>query len=322
MSSVREVLLARFNILPSELNRIILTAPHRYKTFMIPKRKSGEFRQIAQPAGELKAIQNILIDEVLMELPIHSAAVAYRDGIGIKKNALVHKNNRFMLKMDFKDFFPSILTEDVSKHLIKYGEGKFSQEDIGDISRLILWVPKGSKIRQLSVGAPSSPYVSNTVMYDFDVTLNNYCLANSVAYTRYADDLIFSTNTPNFLANVERFVHSLIREIDYPKLKINESKTAHISKGRGRRVTGVILTPEEKLSIGRDRKRLIRASVDHFVKGKLSDDEVLKLVGLLAFAKDIEPSFVHSIKTKYGMEVILSLRKRASFLGKLKGQKT
>src|SRR5262249_35577279 len=90
---------------------IVRNAPVRYKTYAIQKRNGGE-RIISQPARELKALQRILTEEILNDLPVHSAATAYRRGVSIKANAGAHAQNGPILKFDFKDFFPSITSLD------------------------------------------------------------------------------------------------------------------------------------------------------------------------------------------------------------------
>jgi RNA-directed DNA polymerase len=73
-------------------------------------------REIAQPAREVKMLQRILIDHLLLTLPVHHAARAYRKGLSIRDNAAPHAGSHPILKMDFKDFFPSIRSSDWEKH--------------------------------------------------------------------------------------------------------------------------------------------------------------------------------------------------------------
>jgi len=308
MSLIREEILKEFNITPSELNRIIATAPHRYKVFYIPKKKSGKLREIAQPAFEVKLIQNWLVSYLAEHLPIHDCAVAYRKNIGIKHNALRHTGKRFVLKMDLQDFFPSIVQNDVESHIKKYTGNIFSNEDIEDICRIVLWTPKNKASRRLCIGAPSSPLISNSIFYDIDQVIFQHCKELGVTYTRYADDLVFSTNENNILKDIESFIHKAISEAEYPKLYINKNKTIHTSKGSGINVTGVVITPEAKLSIGRNRKREIRASIHHFLNEKLDYKEIQKLNGLLSFAQDIEPEFIYRMKIKYGQDILIKIR--------------
>ena len=114
-----KALAADLGMLPSQIELISRTAPLRYKVFTIPKR-DGTLRVVAQPAREVKAIQRWLIKRLVAELPVHQAATAYQMGTSIKLNAERHINSNFILKMDFKNFFPSIEAKDISAHLKKH----------------------------------------------------------------------------------------------------------------------------------------------------------------------------------------------------------
>ena len=98
---------------------LVRSAPHRYKTYPIPKRKAGEFRIIAQPAREVKALQYWVMHHVLSRFAVHPAATGYREGLNIADNALRHVKSRFLLKLDFKDFFPSIKAHDFRQYIEK-----------------------------------------------------------------------------------------------------------------------------------------------------------------------------------------------------------
>src|ERR1700680_1139676 len=91
-----------------ELMRLVKSAPRRYKVFKIPKRTPGQFREIAQPAKEIKALQYWVMNRVLSKFSVHPAAIGYRQGLNIADNARPHVYGRFLLKLDFRDFFPSI----------------------------------------------------------------------------------------------------------------------------------------------------------------------------------------------------------------------
>ncbi len=81
---------------------------------------------------------------------------------------------------------------------------------------------------------------------------------------------------------------------------MNEAKTVWASKAGRRTVTGIVLTPDGKLSVGRERKRLIRAMYDRHTKGLLSDEESQKLKGLIAFVSSIEADFVARLQRNVG----------------------
>src|ERR1700761_334994 len=110
----------------SYLERLVRTASHRYKTYEI-KKKTGGVRTISHPARELKLLQLWLVKNIFARLPVHDAAFAYRHGRNIHSHASVHAAHNYLLKVDFKEFFPSITSTDVTMLLIRHA-GDFSPE--------------------------------------------------------------------------------------------------------------------------------------------------------------------------------------------------
>src|ERR1035441_9381707 len=109
---VSDIMLGLTEALPlsqDELLKLIRSSPMRYKVYTIPKRTPGQFRTIAQPAREVKILQRWAMSNFLSHFPVDPAAVAYRIGKNIADNAPPHARSRFLLKLDFKDFFPSII---------------------------------------------------------------------------------------------------------------------------------------------------------------------------------------------------------------------
>lgn len=284
------------------------SAPKRYRVYSIPKRTSG-LRTIAHPSKELKFYQRIL--NLLLEdaLPVSRNAFAYRKGLSIKENAERHKNNSYLLKMDFENFFNSITPRLLSKMLSDKGIA-FSPGDLSILNNMLFWNPskkKGGKM-VLSVGAPTSPLISNFIMYSFDHDLNEACREKGIVYTRYADDITFSTNTRNSLFDMPELVKSLLESKTYGEISINESKTVFSSKAHNRHVTGITLTNEGSLSIGRDRKRYIYSLIHKFSLSLLTDEDIGHLNGLLSYACHIEDGLKERIKKKYGDDIIRRVR--------------
>jgi RNA-directed DNA polymerase len=282
-------------MLPDHLKSIIRTAPLRYKVFYIPKRNGGT-REVAQPAREVKAIQRWLVRKLKTQLPLHSAATAYRSGSSICLNASQHSESNYLLKMDFRDFFPSISLSDIVRHLEIHCGEVYDESAIRLIAYVCAWAPKRQRRLRLCIGAPSSPLLSNSVMYDFDSRLAALALADGVTYTRYADDIALSSRDFGIVNKYTDLVANLAQEIAYPRLVVNTAKTVLASRAGRRVVTGITLTPDFRLSIGRERKRLIRAMYHRHLLGQLSPEEQQKLSGLLAFADSIEPGFSARLK--------------------------
>lgn len=287
----------------SELDELILTAPTNYKTYQIPK-KSGGMRSISQPAKETKRVQYWLIKNTFQILPVHQCAMAYMEGASIKKNASLHKNNSYLTKFDFKDFFTSIKASDLTAHFSRYLKPTLSDEDIRDIIRISCIEFKNQNELCLSIGAPSSPLLSNSIMFEFDSRVFAWCQTENITYTRYADDLTFSTNTKGISSRVEHIIRTVIKIIAYPRLSLNTKKSTHLSCKHQRRITGLIINNEGNISLGRKRKREISVLIHKFSIGQLAEDDTYRLQGLLGFTMDVEPSFLVSMKLKYSSKVI------------------
>lgn len=282
-------------MLPSHLAKIIQTAPLRYKLFEIPK-KSGGIREVAQPAREVKAIQRWVIREIGPRLPIHDSATAYRNGLSIRQNAEAHASSRYMLKLDFTNFFPSIVRSDLHSHLDRHCTDLLDPHARKLIAHVCCWAPRRQPPLRLCIGAPSSPLFSNSLMFDFDSRLAAAAKQDGVVYTRYADDITLSSRDRGKIDQYIEIVKALLADLQYPRLTLNERKTVLASRASRRVVTGLVITPDGAVSIGRDRKRLIRAMYHRSITHELNEKEMQELSGLLAFADSIEPGFSQRLR--------------------------
>ncbi|EKM5947124.1 retron St85 family RNA-directed DNA polymerase [Klebsiella pneumoniae] len=279
-------------------------SPLKYKVYKIPKRHSG-VRVIAQPTPEVKDLQRKLVEFLRTQLTVHPCATAYEPGKGIRENALRHVNNRYLLKMDFSNFFNSIKPE-MFKNALLHDSVEIDDNTLILLINIFFWCP-GKKLSGklvLSVGAPSSPFISNYVMKKFDQLLSEICAKAGITYTRYADDMTFSTQRENVLFMLKEQIATLLAQSGYENITINESKTVFSSKAHNRHVTGVTLTNDNQLSVGRKNKRYASSLIFRFKLGELSTDETLTLKGLLAHYFHIEPRFKLSMKKKYGLAII------------------
>lgn len=312
MINLRTELRDALGISYPQLNRLILRAPHTYKIYTIPKRTGG-MRTIAQPAKETKFVQHWLIQHVFGKLPVHGCATAYQRNSSIRSNAEAHAKNSYIAKFDFRGFFPSIKVSALVAHFERHLEKILTLDDIRDVARVCCFKPESGGELCLSIGAPSSPLLSNSIMFEFDTAVATWAEDNGFAYTRYADDLIFSTEQKGICQQVEPALRRIVRSLEYPRLIFNNKKTVLVSKKHQRRVTGLILSSEGNVSLGRERKRMISALIHQYSLGRLTEDESYHLQGLLAFALDVEPLFVQRMAGKYGNVVsdILGLRKLA-----------
>jgi retron-type reverse transcriptase len=290
----------------TDIQRIVSTAPARYKVYPIPKRHGAGWRIIAQPSRELKAIQHYILHNKLTAYPVHESAMAYALKRNIRANAERHIAANVVLKLDFTDFFPSIKVADWEKYARRVVVDAVDPSDIKLYSRIMFWgeTPRSVLPRCLSIGAPTSPALSNILLYDLDVTLAEAALKLNVQYTRYADDITISGPTTDAVLRFETIASKAIRSLKSPKLVFNEEKRGLYKKGQRRMVTGLIITPTRQISIGRERKRLISAMLHRSSRNLLNLLERSRLKGLLGFSVANEPQFVGRLREKYGNEVI------------------
>lgn len=292
------------NVDSSYIELVARSASHRYKTYRVKKRTRG-YRTIDHPARELKLIQSWLNKNIFSSLPVHQVVYSYNKGRNIRVHADVHRRGNYLMRLDFANFFPSIYTTDIARLLKRNASSldfRLSKKDIQLITKLVC------KDGRLTIGAPSSPVLSNAILFEFDKLLAEHCYSQSVTYSRYADDLYFSTNKSNTLSQIHDFVFRTIREMESPNLIINREKTVFTSRKRQRRVTGLILTSDKKVSLGRDRKRYIKGLVHKFTCGELNRSEISYLRGYLSYALSIEPTFIKSLENKYGIKTIKAIQ--------------
>lgn len=280
-----------------------------YKVYKIPKKTFG-FRTIAQPTPAVKKVQKEIVTILSELVEIHPNATAYVTKKSIKDNALPHVQSEYILKVDLENFFNSITPKMLLKAL-RMQQIVVHSQDQQVIEQFLFW--NLSKKRQgklvLSVGAPSSPFISNLVMYSFDKKMTALCLKNDIIYTRYADDITLSTNKKNILFNQLDQIRRLLHKEFGIRLTLNESKTVFSSKAHNRHITGVTLTNNNRISLGRDRKRYISALIHKFKLNVLSVDDTLHLKGLLSHANHIENDFINKMIEKYGSDTVISITK-------------
>ncbi|PZM13034.1 retron St85 family RNA-directed DNA polymerase [Rhizobium tubonense] len=291
----------------SDLNRLIYNAPARYKEFPIKKR-SGEDRIIAQPSRELKIVQRYIAGLVLNRLPIHSAATAYKEGANIFANVQSHSANRIILKLDFTDFFHSIKPTDW-RNYAKVHIPSLSKEDVELSAKVLFWGMKSNRPICLSIGAPTSPVMSNLIMYDLDEQFFQITNDIGVTYTRYADDITLSGSNKESVIEAEKAIRVAVRKCKSPKLLFNESKRGIYSTGQRRHITGLNITPSGKISLGRERKRMISSLIHKYSLMLLDANDVGKLKGYLAFSLACEPEFLGRMRIKYGSTLIEEIQK-------------
>lgn len=225
-----------------------------YQRFLIPKKKGGS-REILAPTAELKRIQkrlNYYLQAYYLWIkPEHVHGFVINPHYlgkhcNIVANASHHAGKKYLLDLDLKDFFPRITANRV-QDLFKSETFGFSHQIALAITLLTTYQGK------LPTGAPSSPAISNFICQQLDTDLIHFGESHHITYSRYADDLSFSSNDPITKALIEE-IQSLIETNNF---KINNNKTRLAPSHRKQTVTGI--TVNEKVNVSRKLLKKTRA---------------------------------------------------------------
>lgn len=263
-----------------------------YKSFEIPK-KAGGTRVIDSPNKQLKRIQRQLGKKIydIHKNYIDQKRIAsnishgFETGKGIITNARIHKNKKYLLNIDIANFFSSINFGRVQGYFNKSQEFMFSKEVSTIISQLVCYEKK------LPQGAPTSPIISNLIFNIVDLRILSLAKKYKLSYTRYADDMSFSTNNRAFQTDYIEFIQELKVLLKNSGFDINESKTRLEYYSSRQEVTG--LTVNKKINARRKFIKQTRAMVDQLLKtdsfkidGVIGTEEQLE--GRLAFINQLD----------------------------------
>lgn len=177
----------------------IVPPSKQYITFSVPK-KSGDHREILAPSTTIKILQQKLnyILQGLYRRIYHKRKFfvhGFIYGRNICTNAQAHTRKEYVFNIDLLDFFPSINFGRVYGMFLKKPYN-LPGNVAAVLSRICIF--KDSTRDQLPQGAPTSPIVSNLICARMDDELYRLAREHNCRYTRYADDITFSTNRPNF----------------------------------------------------------------------------------------------------------------------------
>ena len=262
---------------PSGLAYIIYRLPDakKYTKFTIPKKSGGE-REICAPIEPLKMLQrrlaNILYacrDQIDSEQNRRPLSHGFRRKYSIITNAQNHKRRRFVLNLDLQDFFPTFNFGRVRGFFILNNDFKLNAK-IATLIAQIACFENG-----LPQGSPSSPVISDLIAHLLDVRLAQLAKTHLLTYSRYADDLTFSTSQREFPAAVARpaagnggeweLGDDLVNAIKRVDFAINPGKTRMQFRMSRQLVTG--LTVNAKVNIRPEYYRYSRAMCDTLFGG-------------------------------------------------------
>lgn len=264
-----------------------------YKTFDIPK-KSGGFRHIHAPAEDLKWIQKRLA-VVLYNYEKHIAEIegtklnishAFEKKKSFITNAEIHRNKRFVINVDLENFFDSFHFGRVRGYFMKNKNYQLPKEVATTIAQIVCYEGK------LPQGAPSSPIITNMICNIFDMRLLHLAKKYKLDYTRYADDLSFSTNNKKFIECEEKFFGELASEVTRAGFAINSKKTRVQYKDSHQEVTGIVVN--KKLNVDKKYYKMTRAMAhelykngEYTIDGKVSET-INQLEGRFSYINQLD----------------------------------
>ncbi|MET3132542.1 RNA-directed DNA polymerase [Oxalobacteraceae bacterium GrIS 1.11] len=224
------------------------------------EKRSGGWRLIEMPKLRLRAIQGRLLRQILNLVPPHPAAHGFRRGHSCATHAALHAGKTVLIKMDLRDFFPSIPAPRVHALFASLG---YPEAVAGALARLCTHRTPGAAFEALGVavpahsrallrtphlpqGAPSSPALANLCAYRLDARLSALAQSLSATYSRYADDLAFSGG-PELRRALPRFQAQVAAIAVEEGFRLHPGKTRLMRSGARQQVTGIVVNRHPNL---------------------------------------------------------------------------
>jgi len=244
---------------------------HHYRRFSIAKKTGGE-RFISAPMPQLKEAQRRLLDVMFADVEVHPAAHGFLPSKSIVSNAAPHVGKDVVVNMDLKDFFPTVTYVRVRGLFFALGYSMpvstvlallctEAPVDELELDGKTYFMQTGE--RALPQGAPTSPMLTNLLCKRLDQRIQGIADKHQFAYTRYADDLTFSSNAT--FADVKALLVETRKAVRGEGFWVHPEKTRVMRKGRRQEVTGVVVN--DQLSVERKKLRQFRAFL-HQLKAK------------------------------------------------------
>ncbi|EPM45452.1 reverse transcriptase family protein [Pseudomonas syringae] len=234
-----------------------------YKVFRLRKPNVGHspdrFRWICAPTEDLLRVQRWINAHILSKIEPHEASYAYDNRHGVLEAAELHCEARWLIKLDLTNFFESILEPQVYELFKSLGYQPLVAFELARLcTRLRVsgnpdrryknkTPPEGlpytgdSRIGHLPQGAASSPRIANLVMQSLDENLQAYATENDLAYSRYADDLVFSSKGAFDRSEATQHIKSINNCLVDEGFWLNKAKTKIITPGTRKIVLGLLV---------------------------------------------------------------------------------
>ncbi len=264
---------------PGLLYRIANHSAEFYRVGTIPKRNGG-VRTIEAPVPVLKLLQRRLLNRFLSHLDSHPAATAFEPGRSIREHARLHVRQPRVVGLDLRNFFPSLRIDRVYPLFRLAG----CEPPVAALLAHLC-----CRRNHLPQGAPTSPKLSNLILYPVDEELAAWAAQHGLNYSRYADDLTFSGELPRAL--IPELIHHSAQAVGRLGLRLNRDKIRVQGSGRRQIVTGLVVN--QQVNLPREQRRLLRLRLHYIAKFGWSDarwrfhGDLHNLLGTLNFAAGV-----------------------------------
>lgn len=282
---------------------------------------SWKSRTIYKPSKILKDFHAFLNGFVLEHLPVDtSVSFAYRKGATLVQAVEPHANSRAFFQTDLERFFDSITTPLVRKVLM---ESATPVADLPDHLEHILGLLTIDG--KLPIGYSTSPIVSNACLLPFDRRMVQISQDRGWIYTRYADDIMLSTQERANLSDAEAVIEDCLASELGDEFNLNPAKSKLTTVGRKVKLLGLVILPTGAIAIDRDvrnrieawihfylsdRARLLRIFEETYSQGM--EEGLERLSGLISYAHAADPAYLEKLRNKFGTTVIDSLLHRSA----------
>jgi len=282
---------------------------YNFKLNTYKKHKTMSYVLTNSESIKLKNYHTFLNNAIFRHLRTSEVVYSYKQNHNILQMLTKHKDSKYYFVSDISNFFPSIgrnlIISCIKENLLNIPIDLSDKMLIETIANIVTY--DGF----LPAGFVASPSVSNAILYNFDKEMQKYCMKNDIIYTRYSDDLIFSSNKK--LEAMPITVEQYLKNIYADTFKLNTTKSKYLDKTKRVQILGLVITPDNHITVPKQRKIKIKKLFHFYLNDKEKfidyikshyNNSLAKAYGELNYINDIDKSFVSYLRKKYGNFIV------------------
>lgn len=239
-----------------------------YSEFRIPKNTGGT-RKISAPTAELMQVQRWILDEILSRASRHPDSFAYHPKVRMTEAAERHIGARWLIKADLHNFFPSISERRIYRLFSSFG---YAPLLAFEMARICTWPLGGASttspnnmvaapypkkvVGVLPQGAPTSGALANLATWQLDNNLSSFAMSNGLVYTRYSDDIAFSSGGKFDRIRAGGHIRDIRRMVSQNGFSLHERKLHLIPPGARKVILGILIQPDSIRILPEQRRML------------------------------------------------------------------